>query len=184
VNEAALTKVRGLVFDVDGVLTDASVYIGEDGSELKRFSIQDGTGIYWSRMLGFEIALVSGRHSAATTRRAVELGIEAVYQGVRDKPGRIATWAGERGLAMDEILYVGDDLIDLPVFEAVGVAVAPANAVRIVREKADHVTAASGGDGAVREVVEWLLESTGRIEEAWEAYRGSLARGEAGEVRP
>lgn len=182
-DEAALRRIRGLVFDVDGVLTDAGIYVGEDGSELKRFSIQDGTGLYWCRMLGFEIALVSGRHSDATTRRGAELGIDAVYQGVRDKPGRIAAWAEERGLALEEVLYMGDDLIDLPVFETVGVAVAPANAARIVREEADHVTRTGGGRGAVREAVEWLLESTGRLEEAWSTYRASLERGEPGEVR-
>jgi 3-deoxy-D-manno-octulosonate 8-phosphate phosphatase (KDO 8-P phosphatase) len=163
--------VRGLVFDVDGVLTDGTVTISTDGLESKRFSIQDGTGILWCRMLGYELALVSGRKSRSTSIRAEELGIREVYQGVRDKAGRVAVWAAGKGLRHEQILYMGDDHIDLPVFESVGVSVAPANADPHVRARATHVTRARGGEGAVREAIEWLLEGAGRLEEAFAAYR-------------
>jgi 3-deoxy-D-manno-octulosonate 8-phosphate phosphatase (KDO 8-P phosphatase) len=164
-------RVRGLVFDVDGVLTDGTVEISSSGHESKRFSILDGTALLWCRMLGYELALVSGRESGATAIRAAELGIHEVYQGVRDKAARVAAWAGSKGLDLDEVLYMGDDHIDLPVFDAVAVSVAPANADPLVRSRATHVTAARGGDGAVREAVEWLLSGAGRLEEALAAYR-------------
>jgi 3-deoxy-D-manno-octulosonate 8-phosphate phosphatase (KDO 8-P phosphatase) len=141
-------RVRGLVFDVDGVLTDGTVSISSSGQESKRFSIQDGTAFVWCRMLGYELALVSGRASGATSIRAEELGIREVYQGVRDKLAQVTAWAGSKGFALEEILYMGDDHIDLPVFEAVGVSVAPANADPLVRASATHVTAA--GVGRVR----------------------------------
>lgn len=167
-------RIRGIALDVDGVLTDGSVYVGHDGGELKRFSVRDGTGIYWCRMLGYELALVSGRRSVATERRASELGIEAVYQGVRDKPRRIAGWAEATGIELAEVLYMGDDLIDLPVFDLVGIAVAPADAAAEVRRRADHVTGRRGGDGAVREAIDWLLEGAGRLREAHDRYRANL----------
>jgi 3-deoxy-D-manno-octulosonate 8-phosphate phosphatase (KDO 8-P phosphatase) len=163
--------VRGLVFDVDGVMTDGTVEISSSGHESKRFSIQDGTALLWCRMLGYELALVSGRESVATEIRAAELGIDGVYQGVRDKAAQVTKWAGSKGLALGEVLYMGDDHIDLPVFDAVGVSVAPANADPHVRARAMHVTAARGGDGAVREAIEWLLAGAGRLEEALAAYR-------------
>jgi 3-deoxy-D-manno-octulosonate 8-phosphate phosphatase (KDO 8-P phosphatase) len=171
--------VRGLVFDVDGVLTDGTVEISSSGAESKRFSIQDGTALLWCRLLGYELALVSGRQSGATSIRAAELGIDEVYQGVRDKAARVTQWAGSKGLALDEVLYMGDDHIDLPVFDVVGVSVAPANADPHVRARATHVTTARGGDGAVREAIEWLLAEAGRLDEALAAYRERFT-GEAG----
>ena len=174
---SARELVRGLVFDVDGVLTDGTVAISSAGHETKRFSVQDGTGILWCRMLGYELAIVSGRESSATSIRAEELGIDAVYQGVRDKVARVAAWADEKGLQHPQILYMGDDHIDLPVFDLVGVSVAPANADPHVRAQASHVTVARGGEGAVREAVEWLLEGAGRLEEAFAAYRDRVSGG-------
>lgn len=168
---SAPERIRGLVFDVDGVLTDGTVSISSSGEESKRFSIQDGTGFLWCRMLGYELALVSGRASGATSIRAEELGIREVYQGVRDKLEQVTRWAGSKGLALDEVLYMGDDHIDLPVFEAVGIPVAPANADPVVRARAAHVTGARGGEGAVREAIEWLLDGAGRLAEARAAYR-------------
>ena len=168
---SARKDVRGLVFDVDGVLTDGTVEISSAGHESKRFSIQDGTALLWCHMLGYELALVSGRKSGATTIRAEELGIREVYQGVRDKAAQVAEWAGSKGLDLREVLYMGDDHIDLPVFETVGLSVAPANADPHVRAQATHVTTTRGGEGAVREAIEWLLSGAGRLEEALAAYR-------------
>lgn len=175
---SAHERIRGLVFDVDGVLTDGTVSISSSGEESKRFSVQDGTGFLWCRMLGYELALVSGRASGATSIRAEELGIREVYQGVRDKLEQVTRWAGSKGLALDEVLYMGDDHIDLPVFEAVGIPVAPANADPVVRARAAHVTAARGGEGAVREAIEWLLDGAGRLAEARAAYRERVTRSE------
>ncbi|HWC05995.1 MAG TPA: HAD hydrolase family protein [Gemmatimonadota bacterium] len=172
--EADPFRIRALVFDVDGVLTDGSVYIGGSGEEMKRFSVLDGPAFHWCRLMGYEVALLSGRSSRATARRAEELGVESVYQGVRDKARQVAVWAAERGLRPDEILYMGDDQIDLPVFEVAGIAVAPANAAPEVRERATHVTRRRGGEGAAREAVEWLLFRAGRLDEARRRYRNGL----------
>lgn len=169
-----LSRIRGLAFDVDGVLTDGSVYVGSDGNEHKRFCVYDGIGFVWCRLMELELALVSGRESGATARRAEELRVEAVYQGVLDKRACVLDWAAARSLAPEQVLYMGDDHIDLPVFEVVGVAVAPANALPEVRAVADHVTVSSGGNGAVREAVEWLLASTGKLETAAKRYRERL----------
>ena len=172
---SARGDVRGLVLDVDGVLTDGTVAISTAGTESKRFSVQDGTALLWCRMLGYELALVSGRESGATSIRAEELEIREVYQGVRDKAARVAEWARSKGLGLEEILYMGDDHIDLPVFEVVGLSVAPANADPDVRARATHVTQARGGEGAVREAVVWLLDGAGRLEEALSAYRERIS---------
>lgn len=169
-----LKRIRGIVLDVDGVLTDGSVYLSEDGRESKRFSIADGTAHLWARMAGYHLAWVSGRRSEATTRRGEELAVERVYQGVRDKTARIREWGESLGIELDEILYMGDDHIDLPVFEAVGVSVAPADAAPEVRDRATHVTRAGGGAGAVREAIRWLLAGAGRLDEATGRYRTSL----------
>lgn len=177
--DPARERIRGLVFDVDGVLTDGSVYVGEDGRESKRFSILDGTALMWARLAGYHVAWVSGRASDATARRAEELDIEGVYQGVRDKAGRIRRWAEELGLELDEILYMGDDHIDLPVFDVVGLGVTPANADPEVRERANHVTVARGGEGAVREAIRWVLVGAGRLDEVTRRYRSGLVEEEA-----
>ncbi len=169
-----LARVRGLAFDVDGVLSDGGVWIGAGGEELKRFSILDGTALYWARLAGFRLALLSGRSSGATARRAAELGIERVYQGVRDKLGCLIEWAAAEELSLDEVLYMGDDHIDLPVFGRVGISVAPADADPEIRRAATHVTTRAGGDGAVREAIRWLLESTGRLDEILAEYRAGL----------
>lgn len=174
--EAEASRIRALVFDVDGVLTDGSVYIGASGEETKRFSIVDGPAFHWCRLMGYRVALLSGRRSGATTRRAAELGIGSVYQGVRDKARQVSTWAAESGLRLDEILYMGDDHIDLPVFEITGIAVAPANAAPEVRQRATHVTRRRGGEGAVREAVEWLLSRAGALDEARSRYRRELTQ--------
>ena len=168
--EARMRAVRGIALDVDGVLTDGGVFVGRDGAEFKRFSVLDGPAIHWCRGVGLELAIVSGRASPATTTRAAELGIEAVYQGVRDKATQVSTWAAENGLSLAEVMYVGDDHIDLPVFEIVGVCVAPANAEAELRARADYVTERRGGDGALREAIEWLLGGTGRLAGAVERY--------------
>lgn len=178
--DADPVRIRALVFDVDGVLTDGSVYIGGSGEEMKRFSVLDGPAFHWCRLMGYEVALLSGRSSRATARRAQELGVESVYQGVRDKARQVAAWAAEKGLRPDEILYMGDDHIDLPVFEVAGIAVAPANAAPEVRERASHVTRRRGGEGAAREAVEWLLFRSGRLDEARRRYRNGLMGGRDG----
>ena len=172
-------RIRLLALDVDGVLTDNSIFIGEVGGErveLKRFDIQDGLGLSLLRGSAVRVALVSGRVSAATAARAAELGIEDVIQvpdGRKLEP--FTALLTERGIGWDETAFVGDDLADVPVLERVGLPVAVANAVPPVKALAAYVTTAPGGHGAVREVVEYLLRSRGELEAAVSRYVGARA---------
>jgi 3-deoxy-D-manno-octulosonate 8-phosphate phosphatase (KDO 8-P phosphatase) len=167
-------RIRLVALDVDGVLTDAGVYIGAAGEqrvELKRFDVQDSIGIYLLRLMGFKLALVSGRFSPATTIRAAELGIDDVFQ----ESGAVKLPAFEallerQGVTAAETAFVGDDLPDIPVLERVGLPVTVGNAVAEVRAVARYTTSARGGHGAVREFIEALLKARGEWEQAVDRY--------------
>ena len=172
---ARARAVRLVILDVDGVLTDAGIYLGEttsgDPVEFKRFDIQDGLGIRLLRDAGIRVALISGRISAATELRARELGIEECHQ---DGGGRKLPAARELmrryGLAWQEVAMLADDLPDLPLLRLVGVPAAVANAVLEIRREAVWTGQRSGGRGAVREFAEALLGARGEWEAAVEAY--------------
>ena len=151
--------IRLLILDVDGVLTDGGLYFGPDGAEWKRFHVHDGTGIRAVRQAGIQVALVSGRSSQTVERRAAELEVNYVIQGEADKGRALGQLRAEAGLPDAAVAAVGDDLADLPMLEAVGLAVAVADAHPRVKTAAHWVTAASGGQGAVREVCDLLLET-------------------------
>ncbi len=165
-----LQAVKAVILDVDGVLTDGGIYYDPTGREIKRFHVADGLGIELLRHAGIRVAILSGRVSEALTRRAAELKVTECYQGVRDKKAQIEKLRQQWQLKVDEVLYVGDDLNDLPALEAVGVRVAVANAASELKERAHYTTQASGGNGAVREVCEWLLKARGEWEQAIERY--------------
>lgn len=166
--------VRLVLLDVDGVLTDAGVYVGEaeGGSpiELKRFDIQDGIGLGLLRESGIEVALVSGRVSRATTLRAEELELECHQDAAAQKLPVVRGMLERRGLAWSQVAMLGDDLPDLPVLRRVGLPAAVGNAVEEVRREAVWVGRRSGGRGAVREFARALLDARGEWEKAVEAY--------------
>lgn len=166
---ARARKIRVLLLDVDGVLTDGRVYLQSfpDGTahELKAFHSQDGAGLNIARGAGLRTGLISGRESAAMTRRARETGMEFVYQGRAEKIPAYEAILRAAGVEDSEVAYVGDDLPDLPVLRRVGLAVAVANAVPEVRRAAHFVTQRSGGEAAVREVIECILKVQGK----WDA---------------
>jgi 3-deoxy-D-manno-octulosonate 8-phosphate phosphatase (KDO 8-P phosphatase) len=171
---AAASRVRLLVLDVDGVLTDNAVYLGlvaGTRTEFKRFDIQDGMGLVLLRLVGLPVAIVSGRPSDATALRMRELGIDDVVQdpAARKLPA-LRSLLERRGLRWDEVCYVGDDLADLPVMRRCGVPVAVANAVDEVKAVARLVTTRRGGDGAVREAIEALLRARGEWDAAVARY--------------
>ena len=171
----AADAIRLVVLDVDGVLTDAGVYIGGGAEappiELKRFDIVDGLGIKLLVRAGIEVVIVSGRVSVATTARARELGIEECHQdpGAAKLP-IVRRLVEARGLSWHEVAMMGDDLPDIPVFRAVGLPVAVANAVDEVRREARWTTHRRGGHGAVREFARALLEARDEWDGVVEAY--------------
>ena len=162
--EQRARRVRLLLLDVDGVLTDGQVLIGGSGKEYKGFSIRDGAAIVWAQRAGLEVALLSGRKSEATTRRAVELGIQTVIQHGAEKQGPFQTLLAERELGAEEVAYMGYDLLDLPVLRRAGLSAAPADAASEVLSNVDWVSRHPGGRGAVRELIELLL----RARQAWD----------------
>lgn len=149
--------------DVDGVLTDAAVFIGEN-IELKRFDIQDGLGLFALRREGVKVGWISSRPSAATRRRAEELKIDFLCQLKEHKVAVIEKLLAETGLTWDEVCYAGDDIVDLGALKRAGVAVAVGNAVAEAKALADYVTAARGGYGAVREIAELILKAQNKWE--------------------
>jgi len=149
--------VRLAIFDVDGVLTDGSLWFGPEGEALKRFNILDGHGVKMLQAAGVATAILSGRTSKAVSRRAEELGIAHVIQGAADKLAEFARLRAKLGLEEAACAFVGDDLPDLPVMERCGFAVAVANAAEPVKAKAHYVTLAHGGQGAVREFCDLVL---------------------------
>ena len=156
--DAALKRIRLLLCDVDGVLTDASVFIG-GGREIKQFNIRDGLGLVTLRRHGLKVGWISSRPSTATTQRARELKIDFLRQEKGSKVCAVESLLAQTGLRWDQVCYVGDDLVDLGVLKRAGVAVAVANGVAEVLAAADYVTKAGGGHGAVREVVEMILKA-------------------------
>ena len=154
---AKLKSLRGVILDVDGVLTSGTITYDNHGNELKSFNVNDGYGIKAIQNIGICVAIMSGRDSAAVKRRALELDISDLYQGLQDKSIALAEFANRRQFAFQELAHVGDDLPDLILFQQVGLAVAVANAVPTVKQAADLVLTRSGGDGAVREFCDLLL---------------------------
>lgn len=154
-------RIRLLVLDVDGTMTDGRIFLDAEGREIKVFDVRDGAGLRRWMDAGGLVALVTGRSSAAVDRRAQELGIEHVRQGVREKGPVLEAIRRACGVAAEEVAAMGDDLPDLPMLERAAYAMAPADAVPEVRAACRFVTAAPGGRGAVREAVEHLLAARG-----------------------
>ncbi|MEA1927420.1 MAG: HAD-IIIA family hydrolase [Candidatus Auribacterota bacterium] len=154
-NRAA--KIKLLVLDVDGVLTDGKIYLSGDNQEFKSFNVRDGSALVRGRKEGLNIALISGRSSSSVDRRARELGITEVYQGISDKLPVLEELMDRYSCGREETAYIGDDIADLPIFRRVGLSIAVLDAHPLVIEAADHRTIRRGGEGAVMEIVELLL---------------------------
>lgn len=170
-HEIAWHEFKLLVSDVDGVLTDGSIMLHPDGTESKRFNLQDGHGIKMWKRAGLEIALLSGRASPATSQRAEQLQIEHVIEGAKAKLPQLKALLTRLGIAPAQTVYIGDDLLDIPPARHVGLGVAVANAVWELKSAADVVTEKAGGEGAVREVIEMVLKQSDRWDALMERYR-------------
>ena len=163
--QARARRVRLILLDVDGVLTDGTVIMHGDGTESKAFHIRDGAAIVWSIQAGVDVGVLSARASAATTQRTAQLGMKIVAQGVASKPSEFERILTEHGLSEDDVAYMGDDLLDIPVLARAGLAGAPADAADEVRSAAHWVSGRAGGRGAVREFIELIL----RAQDRWDA---------------
>lgn len=153
------SRIRLLVLDVDGVLTDGGLVFTASGEETKRFHVHDGLALVAARKAGLQVAVLSSRASAAVTRRMAELGVGEVHQGVADKGAALDALRERLGLGPGEVAVMGDDLPDLAAMGRAGMALAPANAVAEVKRAAHWVARRKGGEGAVREAIEMLLKA-------------------------
>lgn len=159
-------KIQLLICDVDGVMSDGLIYIGNNGEELKAFNVRDGYGIRCLLTSGIEVAIITGRQSKLLEDRAKTLGITYLYQGQHNKLLAYQQLLDTLNLKHEQTAYIGDDLIDLPVMEKVGLSVAVADAHPLLTPRADYVTRIMGGRGAVRELCDLILLAQGRLDEA------------------
>jgi 3-deoxy-D-manno-octulosonate 8-phosphate phosphatase (KDO 8-P phosphatase) len=157
-----LKSIKLLALDVDGVLTDNSLYLGPDGLELKRFNIADGFYMKLAMRAGLPIVIISGRYSAATDTRMKELGIKYVFQGKADKPSQIEPLLEELGIDYRDVAYVGDELLDISIGERVGLPIAVQDAASGYKQIVAYITEHNGGQGAVRELLECYFEAIGK----------------------
>ncbi len=160
---ARASRIRLACFDVDGTLTDGRLIFDNEGRELKAFHVLDGQGLVLLRSVGLQVALVTARISTIAEQRAAELDV-AVHTGVKDKLACVRAIAAALAITLDEVMFMGDDLPDLPILQASGLAVAPANAHAWTRERVHWRTVARGGEGAAREVCDLLLAAQGHAD--------------------
>ena len=163
-------KVKAVVLDVDGVLTDGGIYESENGELFKHFNCRDGLGISLARKSGLKLAIITGRTSPPVDYRAKELKFDAIWQGVMDKRDAYRELKEKFSLEDEEICYVGDDLIDLPILTQVGFAAAVADAMPEVRERVHYVAKFNGGFGGVRDVIEYILKAKGEWDNILDGY--------------
>lgn len=162
--------LRLMVFDVDGVLTDGSLYLGDNGEEIKAFNTLDGQGLKFLQRDGIELAIITARDSKVVSHRAANLGIARVHQGIEDKLACFDKLRAELGLQWSECGYMGDDLPDLRILGRCGFAAAPANAAEALHGRVHYLSKARGGHGAVREVADHILRARGSMEKILSAY--------------
>ncbi|MCP4288034.1 MAG: 3-deoxy-manno-octulosonate-8-phosphatase KdsC [Gammaproteobacteria bacterium] len=163
-------RIKLVVFDVDGVLTDGSLYLGDDGLEYKAFNAKDGLGMKMLQRSGVKIGIITARNSHVVALRMESLGIEHLYQGQENKLPAFKDLQQKLRLDTEQIAYVGDDVVDLPIMRHVGLAIAVQDAHKLAIEHAHWKTVACGGRGAAREVCELLLEAQGNLSSALERY--------------
>ncbi|MBN2645168.1 MAG: HAD family hydrolase [Desulfuromonadaceae bacterium] len=165
-----IAAIRLLLLDVDGVMTDGRIIYDNQGVETKMFHVRDGHGLKLLQRAGVQVGIITGRESQVVIKRAQELGIEYLYQGAKNKLECYEDILRRTGLSDEQIAYVGDDLVDLPVLRRVGFAVAVADGVEEIRPYVDYVTSRCGGCGAVREVCDLLLKQSGRWQQVTQRY--------------
>ncbi len=154
-----LKKIRMLMLDIDGVMTDGRIIMDDEGRELKNFNVRDGHGLKVMQRYGIKVAIITGRQSNLVRHRAKDLDIKDVYQKVFNKKEVFEKILKKHKLSPDETAFIGDDIVDIPVLKRVGFSVAVADAVDVVKKQVDYITSHKGGKGAVREVCEMILKA-------------------------
>ena len=167
---AKLAKIKLLLLDVDGVLTDGRIIYDNQGNELKAFDVKDGHGLKMLQRAGIAVGIITGRKSQVVVKRAAELGVEILYQGALSKLEPYQEILDQRGLTDEQVAYVGDDVVDLPILRRVGFSATVADAVPEVLTLVDYVASKPGGRGAVREICDMLIKASGRWEELTHRY--------------
>ena len=175
---ARAARLKLMAFDVDGVLTDGSLYFTDAGTEIKSFNTRDGQGMRMLQDAGVTLAIITGRDAACVTWRMKNLGIEHVYQGIGHKLTTFHALLAKLGLDPDEAGFMGDDVIDLQVMAACGFSAAPADCHELNRQRADYLASHPGGRGAVREVCEFILAAQGKLDAVFARYLASPATDE------
>ena len=163
-------NLKILLLDVDGVLTDGGIILIGDSDEAKRFDVQDGMGVNLARAAGLRVGIVTSRESAVVKRRAAELKIDDLFQGIVDKSEVLDLVLRKYGIQAEQATFIGDDIQDISIMKRVGIPIAVQNAAQLVKDHSLYVTKASGGHGAVREAVEWLLEIRGDKDRVLEPF--------------
>ena len=166
----AAKRIKLIALDVDGVLTDGRITYSSSGEELKSFNVRDGHAIKMAFRAGLNVAVITGRESPMVQRRCAELGIKLLYQGIKEKRVILDDVMERTGHTSSEIAYMGDDVVDLPVMMSVGLGCSPSDAAPEVLQRSDLVTTALGGNGAVRELVFFILQTQGKLEQLIERY--------------
>jgi 3-deoxy-D-manno-octulosonate 8-phosphate phosphatase (KDO 8-P phosphatase) len=165
-----IKPVTFLILDVDGVLTDGKIIIDDLGNETKHFNVRDGHGLKMLMRTGIEVVLITGRTSKVVEHRARELGIKEIYQGSKNKVENLEEILRTKKISGEQIAYVGDDIVDIPVFRRVGFSVAVEDASEYAKESADYITEGKGGQGAVRELCEIILKIQGKWDDIVSRY--------------
>ncbi len=167
---ARAARVRLMIFDVDGILTDGSLHFSADGEVMKTFNVLDGHGIKLLQQAGIATAIISARQSPIVLKRATDLGVQHVFQDAHDKRTIFEALLGKTGMTADECGFVGDDVIDLPILSRVGFAASVPNGHAEVRKRVHYVTTAQGGRGAARELCDFILHAQNKYEAALAPY--------------
>ena len=155
------TKIKYWIVDVDGTMTDAGIYYDEHGNEIKKFCTKDAAGYFAARQVGMTIVVITGRECEATRRRLIELGVEEIYQNIKDKKEFLQQYMYDKRISKEEMAYIGDDLNDLPSMKLVGYVACPEDACSEIKDIADYVSPVCGGHGAVRDCIENVLRKRG-----------------------
>ena len=165
-------KIKLLILDVDGVLTDGGLYYDHDGNVTKRFDVQDGLGIKFAQQAGIDLAVITGLNHGAVEKRVTELGITDYYPGQREKLPFYEKLLKEKGLKDEEVAYIGDDWIDVPVMLRAGLPMAVKNAQPEIFGISKWISSRKGGGGAVREAIAFILDAQGKLDEIWKEWAG------------